>query len=126
MRCKERGLLRTVRWSALTPREPTRSKHALGLPWIEGLLRDLEPALPAAWRSDDVLWIEPELAERDRRVLEMWLASGALLGVDETREGDDRRELAPTVVVASAAYYERLARDVQRRLERSYLRRLAR
>lgn len=124
VRFKQHGRLHTQSWSSLVEGAPQRG-HTLGLNWVQGLLSSAQRT-EAPWRREDVVWIEPALLEREPRLVGMWLQSGAVLAVDETRDGDDRRELAPTVVIASAAYYAKLQRETEARLQRSVLHSLAR
>ncbi|MDB4973635.1 MAG: fAA1 [Myxococcaceae bacterium] len=130
VRFKERGLVQTRTWRELAGAYPAQravaaTGHVLGLRWLWGALQesaesltDASPHEPAQDQVERplVLWIEPTLergSARDR-LLGQWLQSDAVLAVGEALDTAelDRRELAPSVLLAAASWYDRLANDV--------------
>jgi long-subunit acyl-CoA synthetase (AMP-forming) len=120
LRFKQRGLYQTRSWRALLdealPAAP--AAHALGLSWLLHAVHTCS-AEAARWPVEpaDVMWIEPALGPQG---LAGWLRAGALLGVGEALDTweHDLRELAPTVLIASAAWYDSLASEVLARAGR--------
>jgi hypothetical protein len=117
IRYKERGVIHTVAWPA--GERGARGTHALGLAWVRSLAT--ASGAQVAWSADDVLWLEPELAEQDPSWVGAWLESGAVLAVGEARDSSeaDRRELAPTVLVARGSWYDALTAETLARVQRT-------
>lgn len=138
---KVRGLVQTCTWhSLLRALEDARARsaadehapHALGLTWLlHALLLHAPSELtashsaahaggsPPSLRTDDVLWLDPQLDRAS--ALSLWLHSGAVLAIGEAVDTAevDRRELAPTVLLAEARWYDELADDVRTRAARA-------
>jgi hypothetical protein len=100
-----RQLLLAAASPAVLPAGPTAGVAGVGGPAVAG-------------PEDEALLLDPLCTRSGAAVLAHWLLSGFCLSCPEADGSaeEDRREVAPTYLLASTAWYTRLRRDTEARL----------